>query len=170
MTLLPGEPCSSSDVLRTEVELSDSWWRTLRRALRQLANAPTARITVTQARVNGVVRAAFSHHRNLQIKHWETVHGDLHWGNLLQPQLGILDWEMWGQGPAGTDVATLYCYSLLNLDTSHMHSEFTDILDSPDGTIAQLWVAARLLKRIRNSGDFPDLEAPLREHIKALAY
>ncbi|MGH3832986.1 MAG: phosphotransferase [Pseudonocardiaceae bacterium] len=46
----------------------------------------------------------------LQINHWQTVHGDLHWGNLLQPRLGILDWETWGQGPAGTDIATLYCY------------------------------------------------------------
>ncbi|MGQ0775689.1 MAG: aminoglycoside phosphotransferase [Pseudonocardiales bacterium] len=169
MTLLPGEPCSPSDVLRTEVELSDRWWRELRRSLSRLAGAPTPRITVTQSRINGLVRAAFGHHRNLQIKHWETVHGDLHWGNLLQPQLGILDWEMWGQGPTGTDAATLYCYSLLNPDVSRgVHNEFAEILDNPDGVIAQLWVAARLLKRIKNSGDFPCLETPLRKHIETL--
>ena len=28
--------------------------------------------------------------------------------------------------------------------------EFADILDSPDGVVAQLWVVARLLKRIKN--------------------
>ncbi|MBV9162783.1 MAG: phosphotransferase, partial [Pseudonocardiales bacterium] len=165
MTLLPGEPCSPSDVLRTEVELPDSWCSDLRRSLRYLNRVPTTRITVTQSRVTGLVRAAFGQHRNLQINHWETVHGDLHWSNLLLPQLGILDWEMWGKGPAGTDVATLYCYGLLNPDISHrIHSKFADILDSPDGVIAQLWVAARLLKRIRNSGDFPDLETPLLNH------
>jgi len=169
MTLLPGEPCSPSDVARTEIELPDLWWGELRRSLRRLAAAPTTRITVTQGRVNGLVRAAFGRHRNLQINHWETIHGDLHWSNLLQPQLGILDWEMWGKGPADTDVATLYCYSLRNPDLAHrVHSEFPEILESPDGTIAQLWVAARLLKRIRKSGDFPDLETPLRKNSEKL--
>jgi hypothetical protein len=169
MTLLPGEPCSPSDVLRTEVELPASWCGELRRSLHRLASAPTTRITVSQSRVSGLVQAAFGEHRTLHINHWETVHGDLHWNNLLKPQLGILDWEMWGRGPAGTDAATLYCCSLLNPDMSHrVHNEFADILDSPDGTIAQLWVAAHLLKRIKNSGDFPDLEAPLRNHVDNL--
>ncbi len=112
MTLLPGEPCSPSDVLRTDLKLSDRWFSELRRSLRRLASAPTTRITVTQTRVNGLVCATFGQHRSLQINHWETVHGDLHWSNLLQPQLGILAWKMWGKGPAGTDAATLYCYSL----------------------------------------------------------
>ena len=168
MTLLPGEPCSPSDVLRTDVELSDKWYSELRRSLHRLASVPTTRITVTQTRVNGLVRAAFGH-RNPQVNRWETVHGDLHWGNLLQPRLGIIDWEMWGQGPAGTDAATLYCHSLLNSDMAHrVHGEFADILDSPDGVVAQLWVAARLLKRIKNSDDFPDLEIPLRNHSETL--
>lgn len=169
MTLLPGEPCSPSDVLRTEVELPDQWYSELRQSLHRLASARTTRITVAQTRVNGLVRAAFGQHHRLQINRWETVHGDLHWSNLLQPQLGILDWEMWGQGPAGTDAATLYCYSLLNSDiTRRVHNEFAYILDSPDGVVAQLWVMARLLKRIKNSADFPDLEAPLRNHSETL--
>ncbi|MGH3800473.1 MAG: phosphotransferase [Pseudonocardiaceae bacterium] len=169
MTLLPGEPCSPSDVLRTEVELSDKWYSELHRSLHRLASVPTSRITVTQTRVNGLVRAAFGQHRIPQVNRWETVHGDLHWSNLLQPQLGILDWEMWGQGPAGTDAATLYCYSLLNSDMAHrVHGEFAEILDSPDGVVAQLWVMARLLKRIKNSDDFPDLETPLRNHSETL--
>jgi hypothetical protein len=89
MTLLPGEPCSPSDVLRTDVELSDKWYSELRRSLHRLASVPTTRITVTQTRVNGLVRAAFGQHRNPQVNRWETVHGDLHWGNLLQPRLGF---------------------------------------------------------------------------------
>ncbi|MGH3696611.1 MAG: phosphotransferase [Pseudonocardiaceae bacterium] len=169
MTLLPGERCSPSDVLRTEIELSDKWYSELRRSLRGLASTPTVRITVTQARINGLVRAAFGQYRTLQVNRWETVHGDLHWGNLLRPQLGILDWELWGQGPAGTDAATLYLHSLCNPDLfRRLHSEFADILDGADGVVAQLWVAARLMKRINNSGDFPDLETPLRKHIETL--
>lgn len=168
MTLLPGEACSPSDVLRTEIELPEGWHSELRQSLRRLAVVPTSRITVTQSRINGLARAAFGH-RQLQVYHWETVHGDLHWGNLMHPRLGILDWEMWGKGPAGTDIATLYCYSLLNPDMSRrIHAEFADVLDSPEGMVAQLWVAARLLKRIRKSGDFPDLETPLRNHRETL--
>ncbi len=171
MTLLPGEPCSLSDVLRTEIDLSDSWYSELRRSLRRLAGFPTIRITVTQTRVNGLVRAAFGQHRTLQVNNWETVHGDLHWGNLLQPQFGILDWEMWGQGPVGTDAATLCLHSLLNPSVFHrIYSEFADILDRPDGITAQLWVAARMMKRINNSGDFPDLKIPLRRHVEKIAF
>lgn len=169
MTLLTGEPCSPSDVLRTDIALSEKWWSELRRSLHQLASAPTTRTIVTQARINGLVRTAFGERHELRINHWETVHGDLHWSNLLQPQLGILDWEMWGKGPAGTDAATLYYYSLLSPDIAHkVHGEFAEILESTDGAIAQLWVASRLLKRIKNSGDFPDLETPLRDHIETL--
>lgn len=92
-------------------------------------------------------------------------------GNLLRPQLGIPDWEMWGQSPAGTDVATLYLHSLRNPDVFHrIYSEFAEILGGPDGITAQLWVAARLVERINNSGDFPDLEAPLRKHIEKLLF
>lgn len=169
MTLLPGTPCSPTDVLRTHIVLPDQWYSQLRRSLHRLASAPTTRTTVTQARVDALVRAAFGQHHQLRVIHWEAVHGDLHWNNLLHPQLGILDWEMWGQGPAGTDAATLYCHSLLMPDTAgKVYEEFAGTLDSPDGVIARIWVAARLLKRIRNSCDFPDLEAPLRDHIETL--
>ncbi|MGH3993766.1 MAG: aminoglycoside phosphotransferase, partial [Pseudonocardiaceae bacterium] len=75
MTLLPGEPCSPSDVVRTEVALPDRWYGDLRRSLRRLASIPTDRTTVTQTRVNGLAHATFGRHRNLHINRWETVHG-----------------------------------------------------------------------------------------------
>ncbi|WP_146134754.1 phosphotransferase [Actinopolyspora mortivallis] len=63
---------------------------------------------------------------------WETVHGDLHWANLLRPELGLLDWSLWGRGPAGTDAATLYCYSLLAPRTAAtVWHTFVDVLDAP---------------------------------------
>ncbi|MGH3795849.1 MAG: hypothetical protein ACRDSP_13275 [Pseudonocardiaceae bacterium] len=73
MTLLPGQACSPTDVLRTGVELPDRWYRELHRSLHRLASAPTTRITVTQRRINGLVRAAFGRHHNCQIKRWETM-------------------------------------------------------------------------------------------------
>lgn len=31
----------------------------------------------------------------IEVQAWETVHGDLHWANLLQPDFGRLDWKLW---------------------------------------------------------------------------
>jgi thiamine kinase-like enzyme len=96
------------------------------------------------------------------------VHGDLHWANLLAPQLGIVDWELWGRGPAGLDVSSLLCHSLLvPAVVNRVRRTFADILDTDDGRIAQLVVAARMLGRI-TAGDYPELEQPLRRHVTTL--
>ena len=56
MTLLPGEPCSPSDVLRTDVELSDQWCRELRRSLHRLAGVPTTRLLTQLDQADVTVR------------------------------------------------------------------------------------------------------------------
>ncbi|MFF5990652.1 MULTISPECIES: phosphotransferase [Prauserella] len=101
---------------------------------------------------------------DLHIRRWETIHNDLHWNNLLAPELGILDWEFWGRGPAGTDAASLYCYSLLVPDVARrVWRTFGTVLDTDDGQRALLWVAARLLHRATKLGDHPALITPLHE-------
>ncbi|WP_090011488.1 hypothetical protein [Lentzea albidocapillata] len=92
------------------------------------------------------------------MREWETVHGDLHWANLMGPKFGLLDRESWGRGPAGTDAATLLNYSLLVPQTVERVRDTTDA-----GLPAQFYVAARLLHRA-DRGDHPDLVAPLRRH------
>lgn len=92
------------------------------------------------------------------------MHGDLHWANLFTP-CALIDWEMWGTGPAGTDVAAIYCYSLLVPEVAaRVRAEFADVLDTSTGRTAQLYVAARLLTRAPH--DFPELTEPLRRHIE----
>jgi hypothetical protein len=89
---------------------------------------------------------------------------------VLAPDLAIVDWELWGRGPVGYDAATLYCHSLLVPElAAQVHETFADLLDSPDGRLAQLAAAGRMLHRITGSGDYPDLEAPLRRHVTELA-
>jgi aminoglycoside phosphotransferase (APT) family kinase protein len=96
------------------------------------------------------------------------VHGDLHWSNLVHPRFGLLDWELWGRGPAGTDAATLYCHSLLVPATAKtIHSMFADALTSPTGRAAQLYIVARMLRRV-DDGDYPDLAEPLTRHARGL--
>ena len=167
MTLLPGEPCSPTDVLREDIDLSDGWWTELRRSMDLLRNTPTGRINTDQEQVTRRSEAVFG--QDLPIHHWETVHGDLHWNNLLRPEFGVLDWELWGRGPAGTDPATLLCYSLLVPNVAaRVHHTFADILDTPAGIRAQLAAIARLLKRI-DDGDHPDLAEPLRQRARMLS-
>ncbi|MGK5533318.1 aminoglycoside phosphotransferase [Streptomyces sp. URMC 129] len=167
MTFLPGMPCSVTDVPGSDLELSGTWWRDLARALDVLARTPTERISTDQAKVTRRVRAAFGDDTDVRVERWETVHGDLHWANLLRSPLGILDWELWGRGPAGTDAATLHCYSLAVPELARRVREHFPVLETEHGRRAQLYVTARLLHRA-GLGDHPQLAAPLREHARSL--
>jgi len=165
-TRLAGAPPSAGDVLHDPVELPDTWWRDLRDALDLLRPVPTRRVRVDQELVDQQAIAAFG--TPLPVRRWETVHGDLHWTNVLAPRLGILDWELWGRGPAGTDAASLLCHSLLVPTVAdRVHDTFADVLDSEDGRIAQQAVAARMLARVQH-GDYPQIEQPLRKHLARL--
>jgi hypothetical protein len=162
MTLVPGTPCSPTDVLREEIMLPDAWWFELRQTVDVVKATSTTRVNVEAEKVARRVNAAGGRVA-LGGYQQETVHGDMHWANLLAP-FGLLDWESWGRGPAGTDAATLLAFSLLTPATAaRVRTTFADVLDTPSGKIAQLNVAGRLMTRIKK-GDLPDLLAPLRHH------
>jgi hypothetical protein len=166
MTLLPGRPCSQTDVLRFAPDLPDIWWTNLRRSLDALRSHPTTRFRDrggTGDRVRAVLGV------DLRIDQFETVHGDLHWSNVLGPQLGLLDWEMWGCGPAGMDAASLYLHALLVPDVARrVHDAFADVLDSAAGRAAQLHVAAAVLDRAKRESEYADLADVLRGHVRPM--
>src|SRR5690606_35248180 len=167
MTHLSGRPCSDTDALGAEIDLPAEWWAELRRSLDVLRTTPTARIRKDEPAIRKAVQDALG--LSIEVREWETVHGDLHWANLLHPELGLLDWELWGRGPVGTDAASLYCYSLLAPRTAAtVWDTFADVLDTPTGTTALLYVAARLLRRV-DMGDHPELSTPLRHLVGELA-
>jgi hypothetical protein len=166
-TLLPGTAISPANQLLSAVGLPDTWWAELRRSIDILRAIPTKRVYTDQARISEQTRDAFG--VELHVKQWETVHGDLHWENLLVPQLGLLDWELWGRGPVGTDAATLLLHSLrVPAVAERVHATFSDLLDTDAGRTAQLAVASRLLSRI-TGGDYPELAEPLNRHIRGLS-
>ena len=168
MTLAPGSPCSPTDTLRCAIDLPDQWWTELRSTIEAVAATPTERVHADQALVTGRIQQHFGNSVNPVVRQWETVHGDLHWANLMGPGFTLLDWELWGRGPAGTDAATLLCYSLLVPETAErVHDTFADVLNTDVGQLAQLYVAARLLHRI-DKGDHTDLAAPLRKLVETL--
>ncbi|MBV9013550.1 MAG: phosphotransferase [Pseudonocardiales bacterium] len=166
LTLLPGTAISRTNQLRAAVDLPDAWWADLREGIDVLRATLTVRAYTTSGRVAQRTRATYG--TELHVTEWETVHGDLHWENLLAPEFGLIDWELWGRGPAGMDAATLLLYSLLIPEVAErVYDTFADQLDTPAGRTAQLAVAARLLSRIAD-GDFPELADPIRAHVRRL--
>jgi len=168
MTLLPGEMVSPTPHLAANAVLNAEWWRSLRQTLDVLKAVPTDRNYADQARVQSRIRKHFPHAANLSVDAWSTAHGDLHWSNLLAPRFGLIDWELWGRGPRGADVATLIGYSVLVPEmVQRLEELFIADISGPTGRIAQLYVIARLLDRIQ-LGDHLDLEGPLRLRARAL--
>jgi hypothetical protein len=167
MTVMPGRPCSTTDVLRTPLDLADNWWSELRHSIEAIGRTPTTRYASRVGCASGRVRQVFGDKvaAVLRPTAWETTHGDLHWSNVMGPDLGLLDWELWGPGPVGSDAATLYLFSLLVPDVAtQVHSVFADVLDSPAGQIAQVGVASRILMRA-TEGEYADLAKLVRQHI-----
>jgi hypothetical protein len=57
----------------------------------------------------------------------------------------------------------LCCGLLVPEVVEQVRGRFADVLDTPGGRVAQLYVVARLLRRI-DGGDHPELAEPLAAH------
>ncbi len=168
MTLIVEPLCSPTLELRARPELPTGWWESLRRSLDALATWPTQRIAASQELVTRQLLAFFGDQRDTRVTVWSTAHGDLHWANLTAPTCFLLDWEGWGMAPAGYDAAMLYCTSLLQPDVAgEVHEVFADVLEAPEGLLAQLCAVAHLLLRV-NYGHHTDLAGPLHRHATRL--
>lgn len=167
-TLLPGRVCSPTSYLHGRPQVGSDWWASLRGSLDRLAQVDTERVAVGQEAITRRLVVFFGEAIDPTVTSWCTAHADLHWNNLLGPDLGILDWESWGTGPAGPDAATLYCHSLTHPETAkQVHRVFGDQLDTPDGVRAQLFVITRLLLRIEH-GDGLGPASLLHDHARLL--
>lgn len=168
MTLVADPPCSTTEELRTELDVPDQWWSELRSTVDTLAQQSTQRRFLTQHDVTCRLLAFFGGQIDPIVTKWVTGHNDLNWTNLTHPRLTVLDWESWGTTMYGYDAATLYILSLVTPETAtRVHDTFADILDSPDGLRAQLLAITRYLKRVEN-GEFMDYADHLHEHARRL--
>jgi hypothetical protein len=87
---------------------------------------------------------------------------ELHWANLTAPELRLLDWEAWGQGPWGYDQATLYAYSLLRPDAAARVRDAFPLLGTPQTYAAEAVVCAELLQTVTRGTNL-DLAGPLQK-------
>lgn len=168
MSLVTAPVCSATAALRSPVGLPDSWWQVLRCSLDALAGWPTTRVSHSQDLATRRLLASFGDRLDPVVREWTTAHGDLHWANLTAPDCWLLDWETWGRAPAGYDAAMLYCTSLLHPETAgRVYDTFADVLETPEGTRAQVCAAAKLLLRAHYGHDL-DLAVPLHRHVDRL--
>jgi hypothetical protein len=164
MTLADGQQCSPTPELRIPIELPSTWWRTLRESLPTLAVVPTSRTYLTENEVTRRLLVFFGDRLDPTVSEWSAAHTDLHWANLMAPDLVIVDREGWGTAPAGFDAATLYLHSLLQpAIAEQVRAEFNELLEHRDGLISQLYVTTRMLLRIEHC-DYPDLAIPLHRN------
>ncbi|WP_431990916.1 phosphotransferase [Streptomyces albogriseolus] len=152
-------------LVTAEPPLSAAWWSDLRTALAHLSAVHTDRTAVRQEYLDRAMPkylAFLGGPVPTTPPSWSTAHGDLHWANLVGPELGILDWEGWGTAPAGYDAALLHAYSLGMPETAERaRQELSSVLDTEDGRFAELVVITELLQSAER-GDDVELVPALR--------
>jgi hypothetical protein len=147
MSYLDGDVCSRDPIAATLMPVSAQWWAQLRTTLTRLNDVATMRVGLSSEKVTERISKFFPGHL-VVVKSWTTAHCDLHWANVLSPELGIVDWESWGRAPASYDAATLYVHSLLVPELAEtVRTELEQFLQSTDGLIARVVAATGVLAR-----------------------
>ncbi|MGW2119617.1 hypothetical protein [Streptomyces zhihengii] len=142
---------SPGPMLTCAPSLPTAWWSGLREALDLLSVVRTERTAVRQAYLDRAMPKYLGFLVGDPVcttpPAWSTAHGDLHWANLVGPDIGILDWEGWGAAPAGYDAALLHAYSLAVPETARrVREELAPELDCDAGRFAELVVVTELLQ------------------------
>ncbi|MGW2258797.1 hypothetical protein ACWCXE_13260 [Streptomyces sp. NPDC001780] len=157
---------SSTPVLAATPRLTTAWWDDLRKALDCLSGIRTDRTAVRQAYLDRAMPKYLTFLGGpvaTTPPAWSTAHGDLHWANLVGPELDILDWEGWGTAPAGYDAALLHAYSLATPETAaRVRQRLSAVLDSDAGRFAELVALTELLQSAER-GDNVELVPALRQ-------
>lgn len=150
-------------------EIDSAYLAKLRAALQVLRTTATERINTRY----DLVRRRVGERWDVKVTEshcmWETIHGDLHWANLTSPSLAILDWEGWGRGLVGQDIALLLSFSgLYPSVVSSIRHAFDQQLQHPQMPLALMFVTAELLRMSEMYGDHPELVESLK-HLGANA-
>ncbi|MFH8471420.1 hypothetical protein [Streptomyces sp. NPDC018000] len=148
--LLPGAPVGSA-VVAEDPRLSEEWWAVLNASLDALAAQNTNRIatpdteTLTQELVTGTIHSVFPG-VDTAVVEWRSAHADFNWANMTAPVFCVFDWEDWGMASCGLDAANLWGASLaVPALADRVRSERRDDLDTRDGKLMTLFVAAKIL-------------------------
>ncbi|MGB9369248.1 MAG: hypothetical protein WCE79_24880 [Xanthobacteraceae bacterium] len=146
--------------------VGDPWITQLRMALAAVAGLRTQRRLVTPDAVAETIRRQFGPDVPQTADRWTVAHGDLSWSNITTPDLELLDWESWGLAPHGFDAAKLVAFSCASPAlVTRLERAFADVLATPSGKVARLFVLASILGQMDNGWLNPDY----RDSIEAMA-
>lgn len=140
----------SSAILSPTTDLPDVFFEELKNVLERLASTPSLSSIITLSLMRQKIKAVLG--RELRTPDFipVTVHGDLHWSNIISSPIYFLDWEKSGLGPYGLDQAMLLVSSLANPKTFlKMQNIFASQLESRSGLFCQIYAACELLDRQR---------------------
>ncbi|MFD8847584.1 hypothetical protein [Streptomyces sp. NPDC059604] len=150
-TELLSAPPVGNAVLTKEPHLSEEWWAALNTSLDALGAQHTNRIatpdteTLTQELVTRTIHSVFPG-TDTSLCKWRPAHADFNWANMTAPVFCMFDWEDWGMAPRGLDAANLWGASLaVPALADRVRSERRDDLESRDGRLMTLFVAAKIL-------------------------
>ncbi|MGQ0775550.1 MAG: hypothetical protein ACT4NY_14215 [Pseudonocardiales bacterium] len=169
MELVSSPAINSTGVIATELELSESWWASLRKSLAALAEHETDRVGVRQEHLSLRINQVFPDEVDTTIDEWVTAHADLHWGNLTAPDCYLLDWEDWGAAPRGRDAVTLWGVSLLvPALADRVQREFQTDLQTRSGKLAQLLFCSNVIRVNAKRADPSPLVQPAKRAAEML--
>jgi hypothetical protein len=173
-THVHASPVSTTPDLNKPPTVATTWWADLHTALHDLQQvpAPHGRRSHTPgyiARIPTHLPEVVEADVDLTVRTWVTSHGDLHWANLTQDPLVLLDWEGWGTAPAGYDAAVLHAYALAEPDTAaKVRARFSDVLGTEDGRLAQLIICAEIVQAAPRDALHTHLARYARDHARRL--
>jgi hypothetical protein len=141
--------------------IKDELFINLRKQVENLFQQQSEVIAFRQELITRRVQERTNEYINTNITKWGTVHGDFHWLNITTNGT-LLDWDSWGNGPYGIDIAFLYAFSLAN-DAYRKNIEFyfNDFFEDRDFLICLLFVCSELSRMIDLYNDHPILKGPL---------
>lgn len=148
-------------------QLGEVWIGKLKAALDRLAQARTRRTAFDPRHVRAVIEERYGAAAPA-LDEWRSAHCDLQWSNLTAPDLAILDWEAWGLGPPGYDVATLLAYSTNDaVLVARLERVFAETLAKRSVQATRLYVLDQLLKSAKGGWIDPTLSDPLARMLEA---
>ncbi len=137
-----------------------AWFSNLKASLSNLELSATSCIAFRQELITRRIQERFPAAQTT-ITDWKTAHGDLHWANLAS-DCTIIDWESWGRGPKGIDIAFLFVFSILHNEAQErLKSTFSTYFNDTQFNICLLFACCELMRMTEIYSDHPDLYEPL---------
>ena len=146
MSSFGGKPVSSAIFFTGSDEIiSDRMIESLHQALDVIGKSAAGE-NLTPRKVSMLIRSTFGHRVVSEAPEWNSAHGDLHWGNILDSGV-IVDWDSFTRAPKGFDAANLLLFSVSNVRLfERLHKKFADVLQTDSGRVSMLLSAALIFK------------------------